>query len=758
MADNVIVRVPEQQFIRGEDGYSPEVTIENIDHGHSVTITDRDHPTGQSFNVMDGDSAYEQAVAGGYTGTEAQFNDELASFKELSEQATDSADRAAGHAFRAQNYERHAEDAEAAAREYADIALIRMNSADASAQAAATTATTFTEQTVPAAVNTINEAKADAISAVGNAQTTAVGAVQQESTTQQAAIQQKGEDVLDSIPSDYTELSEDVDNLKSAISQVINNLTYEIPNSQNYYIEFSLTEGKTYNITDKGSSGQFTMKTRLTKTGADIDNIGTLRAGQTVQFTPTQNAEWLVGYANSATTIYIEEIGLIATDVKDLTVTSEIYKQSFIAPCSIPLEIGTIVSGGPVNSDKYVRSCDFACAAKGDILTITPTDFTVIGTICLYSAPTNSAYESAVVISTVAIGNTYTYIFESDCYFKLRAQKGGAPSLTNDDIESFEAIISYLHHYSCRDFSAAKISPSALSLDYDSIKSGMDGKVNLAIQTDNHMSTFYRYNGATRWNPSDFDAFESAIKAMTKLGVNGFANLGDTVSGYGFDPDYETRESLKKIADDYENFGPNEKFFVIGNHDDGCLFYFNSTYNDNPQTTNVLFPAEQFNRITKHGNNNGFVQNYYFKDINGIRVIVLYQRDFDYSQGVPQIEQFKIGTTQLDWLVNTALNTNLPVLLLTHAPLVSSIYDTSRDGFDTVLTALNTFRTNGGTVIAVLSGHKHQEAEATLNGINHIVFTNGYAFFYLVSIDLTNRIITCSPINNTNLHVRTFNY
>lgn len=38
----------------GEDGYSPEVTIASISGGHSVTITDADHPGGQSFNVMDG--------------------------------------------------------------------------------------------------------------------------------------------------------------------------------------------------------------------------------------------------------------------------------------------------------------------------------------------------------------------------------------------------------------------------------------------------------------------------------------------------------------------------------------------------------------------------------------------------------------------------------------------------------------------------------------------------------------------------------
>lgn len=38
----------------GEDGVSPAVTIKEITGGHTVTITDRDHPSGQSFDVMDG--------------------------------------------------------------------------------------------------------------------------------------------------------------------------------------------------------------------------------------------------------------------------------------------------------------------------------------------------------------------------------------------------------------------------------------------------------------------------------------------------------------------------------------------------------------------------------------------------------------------------------------------------------------------------------------------------------------------------------
>jgi len=38
----------------GDDGVSPAVTIASITGGHSVTITDADHPNGQTFDVMDG--------------------------------------------------------------------------------------------------------------------------------------------------------------------------------------------------------------------------------------------------------------------------------------------------------------------------------------------------------------------------------------------------------------------------------------------------------------------------------------------------------------------------------------------------------------------------------------------------------------------------------------------------------------------------------------------------------------------------------
>lgn len=39
----------------GDDGVSPTITITTITGGHRVTITDADHPGGQTFDVMDGE-------------------------------------------------------------------------------------------------------------------------------------------------------------------------------------------------------------------------------------------------------------------------------------------------------------------------------------------------------------------------------------------------------------------------------------------------------------------------------------------------------------------------------------------------------------------------------------------------------------------------------------------------------------------------------------------------------------------------------
>lgn len=176
-------------------------------------------------------TAYGAAVRGGYTGTYEEFCAEQAEF---------------------------AENAAAVAQAKEDVETMQGQVEQAAA--------TFTGTTVPAAVTTVQEAGAaqvqavqdegtmqaaavetvgaqqkaaveaagsDAVDAVETAetaatdavtaaQTAAVQAVQAESTTQQAAIQTKGQETIDSIPEDYTALSGEVDDLKSALSYPLN--------------------------------------------------------------------------------------------------------------------------------------------------------------------------------------------------------------------------------------------------------------------------------------------------------------------------------------------------------------------------------------------------------------------------------------------------------------------------------------------------------------------------------------------------------
>ena len=60
----------------GEDGVSPEMTIAQISGGHSVTITDAEHPSGQSFDVMDGEDG--QPGTPGTPGAAAGFGTPMA--------------------------------------------------------------------------------------------------------------------------------------------------------------------------------------------------------------------------------------------------------------------------------------------------------------------------------------------------------------------------------------------------------------------------------------------------------------------------------------------------------------------------------------------------------------------------------------------------------------------------------------------------------------------------------------------------------
>lgn len=420
----------------------------------------------------------------------------------------------------------------------------------------------------------------------------------------------------------------------------------------------------------------------------------------------------------------------------------------------IDLEVGSMNSGKPTSSSAYMRSKYFTKANAGDTLTVAPkASGLYYGVIYLYTTDDDSGFTNGVSIPTTSANNTWTYVFSSDCYFKIRASNASSgASITQSDLYLYSDTFHISHTYNSNELLGTV---GRLGIDYSTLNSAINGKFTLAIQTDTHISAYDGYS-TSLYPKSDFNKLESVVHGINKLNVHLFAHLGDFIRGYQFDPDFESRRTIEMMMDRYSDVATN-KAFVIGNHDDGCLYYNNTDYNDCKTITNVMFPTEQFNRYTKYGLNNKGKSNYYYADVGGVRIITLYQRDFDYSSAVPGIEAFRISPNQITWLSGTALNTELPVIILTHAPLLSSLYATSREGFDEALNVIETFASTH-TVIAVLSGHTHEQNASKVNGVNHIVFKNGYDFFELVSVDLTENTITCKVVNNSNLSDRSFTY
>ena len=81
-SEEVTINIPTVNDGNGENGFSPIATVTQTDTGAVISITDINGTTTASVdngnNGDDGESAYEYAQKGGYTGTEEQFAKKLA--------------------------------------------------------------------------------------------------------------------------------------------------------------------------------------------------------------------------------------------------------------------------------------------------------------------------------------------------------------------------------------------------------------------------------------------------------------------------------------------------------------------------------------------------------------------------------------------------------------------------------------------------------------------------------------------------------
>ena len=139
-------------------------------------------------------------------------------------------------------------------------------------------------------VQAVQAAGVEAAEAVDDAQAAAVQAVQAESTTQQAAVQAKGEEVLASIPADYTEMSEDVSDLKCALFA-----ENAVASSDLISLNRSITPGNKWTVLGGATTGYIeipsnaekiviTPSTAATNVWAFLNSIGTPTTGETPDF------------------------------------------------------------------------------------------------------------------------------------------------------------------------------------------------------------------------------------------------------------------------------------------------------------------------------------------------------------------------------------------------------------------------------------------------------------------------------------------
>lgn len=168
-------------------------------------------------------TAYGAAVRGGYTGTYEQFCAEQASFAASARQVAE--DRAAVEQL-AETFEDQTVPAAVGQVNQAGAAQVQaVQAAGADEESDISAAGTTQVQAVQAAgstqVQAVQTAGAAQVTAVQGEGSTQVAAVNAAGATQVDAVEDKGEEVLASIPQDYSALSGEVDDLKSAFDEAL---------------------------------------------------------------------------------------------------------------------------------------------------------------------------------------------------------------------------------------------------------------------------------------------------------------------------------------------------------------------------------------------------------------------------------------------------------------------------------------------------------------------------------------------------------
>lgn len=220
-------------------------------------------------------TAYGYAKDKGYTGTEAEFAELMASYADVAEQAAESATQAAASATTATAKASEAAQSATAAASSKTAAETAQGGAETAAQTAttkageATTAATTATNKATEATTAATTATGKATEAAGSATTATTKAGEAStSATNAAASATRAQEILDSIPEDYSQLSDDVSDLKDGLEDVETKLT---ATSANVLNKATLTIGKFVNKSGStGSSSAYAYTDYIKVTEGDV--------------------------------------------------------------------------------------------------------------------------------------------------------------------------------------------------------------------------------------------------------------------------------------------------------------------------------------------------------------------------------------------------------------------------------------------------------------------------------------------------------
>ena len=150
------------------------------------------------------------------------------------------------------------------------------------------------------AVQTIQGEGATQVTAIQTEGTTQVASVRTEGSTQVTAVQDKGDEVLGSIPADYTQLSQNVTDLKSEINEFTHVFFGKTQSIGGYHYPYNFIAGHTYTIKNLTSGANMSARTRNEVGGVNIDTASDGFYGVNARcFTASANASYFYTYTSS---------------------------------------------------------------------------------------------------------------------------------------------------------------------------------------------------------------------------------------------------------------------------------------------------------------------------------------------------------------------------------------------------------------------------------------------------------------------------